>query len=41
MYGEWSISHTVEKLYDREPVVNGVTRQGICSLERSPSVEMS
>ncbi len=32
---EWSISHNIEKLYDREPVDTNVTSQGICSLERS------
>lgn len=34
------MSHDVEKVYHREPMDKDVTRQGICSVERSPSVVM-
>ena len=37
---EWSISHNVEKSYDMKPMDKDVTRQEICSLWRSPSVEI-
>ena len=37
---EWSISHDVAKVNYREPGDKDVTRQGICSVERSPSALM-
>ena len=37
---EWNIIYNVEKLHDRKPVDKDITRQGICSVERSPSVEI-
>ena len=37
---EWSITHIVEKLHDRKSVDKDVSRQGICPVERSPTVEI-
>ena len=37
---EWSISHDVKKVYHGEPINKDVTRQGICSMDGFPDVEM-